>query len=253
MQPYEHNPHAYDTGVVRSRAEVDQGLRAFMLGVYNHMILGLAISALTALAINYLTVRTGVDGRKMLTSFGYTLYTSPIRYVVMFAPLAFILLMSWRSESLSASGARVMFYSFAAVMGVSLSSILIVYSGASIFQVFCISAAMFGSLSLWAYTTQKDISGWGSFLFMGLIGLILASLVNLFIGSSAMQFGISVVGVLVFAGLTAWDTQKLKTMYIYGNFDGETAAKASVFGALELYLDFINIFMYLLQLFGRRD
>ena len=253
MQPYEHNPQAYDTGVVRSRVEVDQGLRAFMLGVYNHMILGLAISALTALAINYLAMQTGVDGRMVPTSFGRTLYGSPVRYIVMFAPLAFIFFMSWRSEGMTSTGARAMFYAFSAVMGVSLSWILIVYKGPSIIQVFCISAAMFGSLSLWAYTTKKDISAWGSFLFMGLIGLILASLVNLFIGSSAMQFGLSVIGVLVFAGLTAWDTQKLKTMYIYGNFDGETAAKASVFGALELYLDFINIFMYLLQLFGRRD
>ena len=156
-------------------------------------------------------------------------------------------------ERMSAATARITFFAFAAAMGVSLSTLLIRYTGASVVQVFFITAAAFGALSLYGYTTKKSLSGIGSFLVMGLIGLMLASLVNIFLASSALQFAISLVGVLIFAGLTAYDTQKLKEMFIYGNYDGEAAAKVSIFGALTLYLDFINMFQFLLALLGNRN
>ena len=173
-------------------------------------------------------------------------------WVVALAPLAFIFFFSFRMDRMSAAAARTTFFAFAAVMGASLSTLLLRYTGASVVQVFFITAAAFGSLSLWSYTTQRSLSGMGSFLMMGLIGLIIASLVNIFLASSALQFAISAIGVLIFAGLTAYDTQKLKEMYLYGNFDGETAAEVSVVGALTLYLDFINMFQFLLSLMGDR-
>ncbi len=254
MQPYEQNPYAIDTGAVRTRADVDQGLRAFMLGVYNHMVLGLAISALTAIAMNYLSVAFWIGSKVgALTPFGVMLYSAPMKWVVMFAPLAMIFFIGARSQSMSARTAAITFYLFSVLMGVSLSSILLVFTKGSIVQVFFITAAAFGSLSLWGYTTKKDISGWGTFLFMGLVGLIIASIVNIFLGSSATQFAISVIGVLIFAGFTAWDTQQLKTLYLYGDLDKETAAKESVFGALSLYLDFVNLFSFLLNLLGSRE
>ncbi|MGO4388297.1 Bax inhibitor-1/YccA family protein [Microvirga sp. 2YAF29] len=253
MQPYEQNQTAYGTGFTRTAAQVDQGLRTFMLGVYNNMVLGLAISALVALGINMLAVTTDEAGRMALTEFGRVMYTSPLRWVVMLAPLAFIFFFTFRVDRMSAAAARGTFFAFAAVMGASLSTILLVYTGASVVQVFFITAASFGALSLWGYTTRRSLSGMGSFLIMGLFGLILASIVNIFVGSSMLQFGISVIGVLIFAGLTAYDTQKLKEMYLYGNFDNEAAAKVSVMGALTLYLDFINMFQFLLALLGNRN
>ena len=269
MQPFKNSPFAYGAGTAaRSEVQVDQGLRAFMLGVYNNMILGLAVSALVALGVNKLAVtasaadayRTGTGqaarmGGQYLTQFGYTLYATPLMWVVVLAPLAFIFFFSFRADRMSASAARTMFLAFAAVMGASLSTLLIRYTGASIVQVFFITAAAFGSLSLWGYTTQRSLSGIGSFLLMGLIGLIIAMLVNIFLASSALQFAISVIGVLIFAGLTAYDTQKLKNMYLYelGTPNGEVAAKASIFGALTLYLDFINMFQFMLALFGNRN
>ncbi|MGO4706705.1 Bax inhibitor-1/YccA family protein [Microvirga sp. 2MCAF38] len=258
MQPYQQNQYA-GAGVTRTAAEVDQGLRAFMLGVYNNMILGLAISALVALGVNKLAVAGSEADAAMrlggvyLTEFGRVLYTTPLMWVVALAPLAFIFLFSFRMDKMSAASARGTFFAFAAVMGASLSTILIRYTGASVVQVFFITAAAFGSLSLWGYTTNRSLSGIGSFLIMGVVGLILASLVNIFLGSTMLQMGISVIGVLIFAGLTAYDTQKLKEMYLYGNFDGEAAAKVSVFGALQLYLDFINMFQFLLALVGNRN
>ncbi|HEY7382880.1 MAG TPA: Bax inhibitor-1/YccA family protein [Beijerinckiaceae bacterium] len=266
MQPYEQNRYAWGTTATRSQAEVDQGLRAFMLGVYNNMVLGLAVSAVVALGINMFAVTANVAdayrnaagqavrmGGQYLTPFGYTLYGTPLMWVVVLAPLAFIFFFTFRMERMSAATARTTFLTFAAVMGASLSTLLLRYTGASVVQVFFITAAAFGSLSLWGYTTQRSLSGMGSFLLMGLIGLIIASLVNIFLASSALQFAISAIGVLIFAGLTAYDTQKLKEMYVYGDYDGEAAAKASVFGALTLYLDFINMFQFLLSLFGSRN
>ncbi|PVE24512.1 hypothetical protein DC522_10545 [Microvirga sp. KLBC 81] len=253
MQPYEQNQTAYGTGFARTAAQVDQGLRAFMLGVYNNMILGLAISALVALGVNMLAVTTDGAGRMALTEFGRVLYGTPLMWVVALAPLAFIFFFSFRMDRMSAAAARGTFFAFAAVMGASLSTLLLRYTGASVVQVFFITAASFGALSLWGYTTRRSLSGMGSFLIMGLFGLIIASIVNIFVASSAMQFGISVIGVLIFAGLTAYDTQKLKEMYLYGNFDTEAAAKVSVYGALQLYLDFINMFQFLLSLLGNRN
>ena len=249
----------YGQGFARSTAEVDQGLRTFMLGVYNNMILGLAVSALVALGVNKLAVTTDAGqavarmNGQMLTSFGRTLYGSPLMWVVALAPLAFIFFFTFRMEKMSAATARTTFLAFAAVMGASLSTVLLRYTGASVTQTFFVTAAAFGGLSLWGYTTQRSLTGMGSFLMMGVIGLVLASLVNIFLASSALQFAISAMGVLIFAGLTAYDTQKLKEMYLYGNYDGETAAKASVFGALTLYLDFINMFQFLLQFMGNRN
>jgi FtsH-binding integral membrane protein len=259
MQPYEQNQYAYGTGFARTAAQVDQGLRSFMLGVYNNMVLGLAISALVALGINMAATTADPSGAVAraggiyLTEFGRILYTSPLKWVIALAPLAFIFLFSFRMDRMSAAAARMTFFSFAAVMGASLSTLLLVYTGASVVQVFFITAASFGALSLWGYTTKRSLSGMGSFLIMGLIGLLIASVVNIFMMSSALQFGISVIGVLIFAGLTAYDTQKLKDMYVHGNFDTEAAAKVSVFGALTLYLDFINMFQFLLALLGNRN
>jgi FtsH-binding integral membrane protein len=259
MQPYEQNQTAYGTGFARTAAQVDQGLRAFMLGVYNNMVLGLAISAVIALGVNMLAVTSDPSlavarmGGVGLTNFGRILYTTPLMWVVALAPLAFIFMFSFRMDKMSAASARMTFFAFAAVMGASLSTLLIRYTGASVVQVFFITAASFGALSLWGYTTSRSLSGMGSFLIMGVVGLIIASIVNIFVASSMLQFGISVLGVLIFAGLTAYDTQKLKEMYLYGNYDTEAAAKVSVFGALTLYLDFINMFQFLLALFGNRN
>ncbi|WP_298957436.1 Bax inhibitor-1/YccA family protein [uncultured Methylobacterium sp.] len=247
------------TGYARGQVEIDQGLRTFMLGVYNNMVLGLAVSAVVALGINKLAVAgSQADavariGSIPLTAFGKALYGSPLMWVVALAPLAFIFLFSFRMDRMSAATARTTFLAFAAVMGASLSTLLIRYTGASVVQVFFVTAAAFGGLSLYGYTTSRSLSGIGSFLVMGLIGLVIASLVNIFLASSALQFAISVIGVVIFAGLTAYDTQKLKEMYLYGNLDTEAAAKVSVFGALTLYLDFINMFQFLLSLMGNRN
>ncbi len=234
------------TGV---REGIDEGLRAFMLGVYNNMALGLAFTGLAALLTSYMAV--GQDG--ILTPLGAAIYTSPLRWVIMFAPLLFVFGFSAGVNKMAPATARMVFFAFAAVMGVSLSWIFLVFTGDSIVQTFFVTAAAFGSLSLWGYTTKRDISGWGSFLFMGLIGLILASIVNIFMGSSALHFAISVIGVLVFAGLTAYDTQKLKNTYAYVAHDAVAAGRASIIGALSLYLDFINMFMFLLQFLGNRE
>ena len=249
---------------------VDEGLRAYMLRVYNYMALGLAITGLAALGIYMLSVtgdmalaakvvRNGAEvparipGGLYLTQFGYYIYVSPIKWVIMLAPLAMVFVLSFGVERMRPATAQITFWIFAALMGISLSSIFLVFTHTSIVRVFFITAASFGALSLWGYTTQRDLSGMGSFLMMGLFGVILASLVNLFMQSSALQFAVSVIGVIVFSGLTAWDTQRLKNEYLYGAMDGETAERASILGALSLYLNFINLFTLLLQLLGQRD
>ena len=239
-------------------AEIDQGLRAYMLGVYNYMTLGLGITGLVALGVN-MAATTSVPsqaaarmGNIMLTNTGVALYGSPLKWVVMLAPLAFVLIFSFRLNHMSAASARNLFFAFAATMGLSLSSVLIVFTGESVVRAFFITAASFGALSLYGYTTKRNLSAMGSFLVMGLVGLILASLVNLFLQSSVMQFALSVLSVGIFAGLTAWDTQAIKEMYYEGD-SHEVAVKKSVNGALKLYLDFINIFQSLLQLTGSRN
>jgi len=224
---------------------IDAGLRAYMLGVYNYM----AAYAIAHFAAT--SEPTGVQiGRDLfLTDFGKTLYLSPLRWVVMLAPLGFVFFISAGVQRMSASAAQLSFWAFAALMGVSLSSILLVYTGDSIARTFFISAASFGALSLWGYTTRRDLTGMGSFLFMGLIGIILASLVNMFWPAPGLSFAISVIGVIVFAGLTAYDTQQIKEMYV-GGMDRTAAVKTSVMGALRLYLDFINLFLMLLRFMG---
>jgi uncharacterized protein len=239
------NRYAQSPTTARAGYAVDEGLRAYMLGVYNYMAGGVALTGVMAYLTYSLAVSNGA-----LTPFGETLYTSPLRWVVMLAPLGFVLYMSFRAQSMSVGGAQLAFWLFAAVMGVSLSSIFLVYAGESIARVFFITAASFAALSVWGYTTKRDISAWGSFLFMGLIGIILASLVNLFLQSNGLQFAISVIGVLVFAGLTAYDTQRIKDGYLMVRHDAAMMAKSAIMGALSLYLDFINMFIMLLQLFG---
>jgi FtsH-binding integral membrane protein len=245
--------YAQETPVGRTEAGViDQGLRAYMIRVYNYMASGVAITGLVAWLIYSMSVVSGADGTVTgLTPFGNVMYASAFKWVVIFAPLAMVFFLSARIGSMSLSTAQISFWIFAALMGASISSIFLVYAGESIARMFFITAAAFGALSLWGYTTSKDLSGWGSFLFMGLIGIIIAMLVNLFIGSTALQFAVSVIGVLVFAGLTAYDTQQIKEMYYAGD-DGTVAGRKAVMGALRLYLDFINLFMMLLSLFGDR-
>ncbi|WP_436643805.1 Bax inhibitor-1/YccA family protein [Microbaculum sp. FT89] len=226
---------------------IDEGLRAYMLQVYNYMAIGLAVTGVVAFGAFTMAVSGG-----QLTGFGQAIYASPLKWLIMLAPLGMVFFLSARLNSLSLGGAQMAFWVFAALMGLSLSSIFLVYTGNSIARVFFITAASFGGLSLYGYTTKKDLSGWGSFLFMGLIGIIIASVVNIFLASSALQFAVSVIGVLVFAGLTAYDTQQIKEMYSAQD-DGTTAGRKAIMGALRLYLDFINLFVMLLSLFGNRE
>ena len=255
--------HQVDTRAGARTAEIDEGLRAHMNKVYGTMSVGTFITFLAAWAIAGLSVTsdpsnaTVVIGEdRFLTGLGEALYTSPLKWVVMFAPLAFIFLgFGAAANRLSSGGVQLMFYAFAVLMGISLSSIFLVFTGQSIVQVFLITSIAFAGLSLYGYTTKKDISAWGAFLIMGVIGLIVASIVNIFLASAAMTFAISILGVLIFAGLTAYDTQKIKTTYLAHAHHGdqEWLAKAAIMGALNLYLDFINMFMFLLQLFGNRE
>ncbi|MFL9826160.1 Bax inhibitor-1 family protein [Rhodoplanes sp. SY1] len=233
-------------------AAVDQGLRAHMITVYNYMALGVALTGITAWLTYQLAVVTDAAGNITgLTAFGQTLFGSPLMWVLVLAPLGLVFFLSFRINSLQAGTARTLFFVYAGLLGLSLASIFMVYTAASITRVFFISAAAFGALSLWGYTTQKDLSGMGSFLIMGLFGLIIASLVNMFLKSSGLDWALSVAGVLIFAGLTAWDTQKIKEMYDV-NDDGTLAGRKAVMGALSLYLDFINLFLMLLRLVGDR-
>jgi uncharacterized protein len=236
---------AVRTGAGTRVEGIDQGLRAFMLGVYNNMAMGLALTGLVA----YGTYAWAASD----TAVAQALYGSPLRWVIIFAPLAFVFGLSAAVQRMQPATARLVFLAFAAVMGLSLSSIFIVFTGESIARTFFITAASFGALSLYGYTTSRDLSGWGSFLMMGVIGLIIASIVNIFLGSTALQFAISTIGVLVFAALTAYDTQRLKVMYDYVSGDVVAAGRASIMGALQLYLDFINLFMFLLQFMGNRE
>lgn len=229
----------------RAGAEIDEGLRAYMLKVYNLMALGLVITGLAAWGSFQLAVTA--DGQ--LTSFGQLIYASAFRWVVIFAPLALVFFLSFRIERMSVSAAQATFWAYAALVGLSLSTIFLVYTSQSIVQTFFVTATAFGALSLYGYTTRRDLTAMGSFLIMGVFGVIIAMLVNLFLQSSALQFAISAIGVLVFAGLTAYDTQKIKEMYWEGD-DVLVAGRKAIMGALRLYLDFINLFVFLLQFLG---
>ena len=235
------------SGANAQAAQIDLGLRAYMLGVYNHMTTALAITGFFALGLSFLVG----PSLNELTSIGYLLYGSPLKWVVMLAPLGMVFYISAKLNSMSSQKARNLFYIYAGLMGLSLSSLLLVYTGASVVRVFFITAASFAALSLYGYTTKKSLSGLGSFLMMGVFGLIIAQVVNIFMASSGLDFIISIVGVLIFAGLTAYDTQKIKNMYLASD-SGEMIGKKAVMGALTLYLDFINLFIMLLRLFGQR-
>ena len=240
----------FGAGTARSGAgAVDQGLRAYMIGVYNYMTLGLGVTGLVAYgAFAFGTVQTGT-GRLALTDFGHAIYVSPLRWLIVLAPLAVVFYISARINSMSVASARNAFLVFAALIGLSMSALLVVYTGASIGRAFFATAAAFGSLSVYGYTTRRDLSAMGSFMMMGVIGLIIASLLNLFLQSTGLQWAISVLCVIVFAGLTAWDTQSIKAMYYAGD-SYEMVHKKSIHGALRLYLDFINMFQAILMLTG---
>ena len=231
---------------------VDEGLRAYMLKVYNYMTTGLLLTGLVAYFFGKASIVTGEMGQIVgVTSIGALLFGSPLKWVVMLAPLGFVFYLSAKINKMSVSSAQITFWIFSAIMGLSLASIFIVYTQASIARVFFISSGTFAAMSLYGYTTKKDLTKLGGFLFMGLIGIIIASLVNLFFQSSALHFAISVIGVLVFVGLTAYDTQSIKNMYYAGDSES-VGGKKALMGALRLYLDFINLFIMLLRLFGQR-
>jgi FtsH-binding integral membrane protein len=271
MSDFNRNAATYERAAGRApSAVIDQGLRSYMLQVYNYMMLGLAITGCAALGFYMLSItsdagaaakmmRAGAEvpaairGGVFLTPIGYAIFVSPLKWVIMLSPLALVFALSFGSQRLQPATAQLLFWVFAALMGISLSSVFLVYTHTSITRVFFITAATYGALSLWGYTTQRDISAWGSFLFMGLIGVILGSLVNLFWPNGMLQFVVSIVGVLVFAGLTAYDTQRLKNEYVYGQLEGDAAQRSAIMGALSLYLNFINLFTLLLQLLGQRE
>ena len=229
--------------------QIDEGLRAHMNKVYSTMSVGLLVTAGVAWAVG------STPALLSLLRDPVTLSPNILGWIVMFLPLVMVFAFGAAIQRLSAAGAQLFFYVYAAVMGLSLSWIFAVFTGISITQTFLVTAISFAGLSLWGYTTKKDISGWGSFLIMGLIGLIVASIVNIFLGSPALYFAVSVIGVLIFAALTAYDTQRLKTDYIQHAhaMDGEWLAKSAIMGALSLYLDFVNLFMFLLQFLGNRE
>ncbi|MBN8531811.1 MAG: Bax inhibitor-1/YccA family protein [Alphaproteobacteria bacterium] len=244
------SPHSFYTPHARAEAAgIDLGLRAYMLSIYNHMGAALALTGLVALlasqtpaflSLMYVMQNGAIAGMK------------PLAWVVALAPLGLALALGFAIQRMSLAAARASFWGFAVVMGLSMTTIFLTYTGASIARVFFITAATFGAMSLYGYTTRRDLSGFGSFLIMGVIGLVLASLVNLFLQSTALHFALSALGVLIFTGLTAYDTQKLRLMYDQLTDEGETMAKAVILGALTLYLDFINIFMSLMQFLGER-
>ena len=271
MSDLDRNVTTFDRSAGRApSAVIDQGLRSYMLHVYNYMMIGLAITGCAALGVYLLSItndaslaakvtRAGAEvpaqirGGMFLTPLGYALFLSPLKWLVMLSPLALVFVISFGVLRLRPATAQLLFWVFAALMGISLASIFMVVTQTSITRVFFITAATFGALSLWGYTTQRDISGWGSFLFMGLIGIVLGSLVNLIWPNGMLQFVVSIVGVLVFAGLTAYDTQRLKNEYVYGQLEGDSHERSAIMGALSLYLNFINLFTLLLQLLGQRE
>ena len=231
---------------------MDEGLRAYMLKVYNYMASGVLLTGIIALISFNISVVTDASGAIVsFTEFGNTLFFSGFKWLVMLAPLGIVFYMSFGINKMSSSKAQTVFWIFAALMGLSLSWILLVYTGKSVARVFFITSATFGAMSLYGYTTKRDLTKLGSFLMMGLIGIIIASLINIFMKSSMMYFVISILGVLIFVGLTAYDTQKIKNMYVASD-SGELIGKKAVMGALTLYLDFINLFIMLLRLFGQR-
>jgi FtsH-binding integral membrane protein len=244
MAEYDNRVRSYGA---TSDVAIDAGLRAYMLRVYNYMLMGLGLTGLTA----WFTASTPAFAQLFFTQAagGYSL--SGLGWIVLLAPLALVFFISFRIQQMSFATAQATFWIYAGLMGIGLTPILLLYTGASVAQVFFTTAATFGAMSLWGYTTKRDLSGFGSFLFMGLIGILIASVVNMFLQSGMMQWIISVLGVLIFTGLTAYDTQSIKETYFVGD-DGTVAGKKAIMGALRLYLDFINLFLMLLRLMGDR-
>jgi FtsH-binding integral membrane protein len=243
----------YDNQVLRGRTDtaglVDAGLRSYMLRVYNYMLVGLVLTGATAyLVADVPEIRALFFAYNPATG---RLGMSILGWIALFAPLALVLLLSFRIQRMSLGAAQATFWGYAAIMGIGLAPVVLLYTGASIAQTFFVTAGTFGAMSLWGYTTRSNLTGFGSFLFMGLIGIIIASLVNMFLQSAMMSWVISVIGVLVFTGLTAYDTQWIKNNYIASD-DAATAGKKAVFGALKLYLDFINLFLFILRFMGNR-
>jgi FtsH-binding integral membrane protein len=244
----------YDNRILHGAATagtIDTGLRSYMLKVYNYMAGALALTGVVA----YGVVQTGLINQffqTVMTTNGVTLQPTILGWVVMLAPLGMVFFLSFRVMHMSLGAAQATFWAYAGLVGASLSSILVVYTGASVALTFFVTAATFGAMSLWGYTTSRDLTGFGNFLFMGLIGVIIASLANMFFRSPAIDFVVSLLGVLIFTGLTAWDTQKIKNTYYQVAHDGTLAGKMAVMGALSLYLDFLNIFLFLLRFLGNR-
>jgi uncharacterized protein len=252
MSDFDRN-YATLRGVGTDRAVAyDMGLRAHMIRVYNYMAGGVALTGVVAWFTYQMAVVTNASGAITgMTPFGQALFGSPVMWLLVLAPLGLVFFLSFRIQHMQASTARLLFFVYAGLLGVSLATIFMVYTHASITRVFFISAASFGALSLYGYTTQRSLDAMGSFLVMGLFGLIIASVVNIFLKSSGLDWALSVIGLLIFAGLTAWDTQKIKEMYDVQD-DGTVTGRKAVMGALSLYLDFINMFLFMLRLFGDR-
>jgi len=250
MSDLDRNYAADRTGYRTDRVAIDAGLRAYMIRVYNYMAAGVALTGVVAwLTFSAAVVQTAAG--LQLTAFGQAIFQSPLLWILVLAPLALVFVLSFGINRLQPTTALMLFFVYAGLLGLSLASIFLVYTGASITRVFFISAAAFGALSLYGYTTQRDLTGVGSFMFMGLIGIIIASLVNIFLKSTGLDWAISIIGVIVFAGLTAYDTQSIKEMYSPMD-DGTVGGRKAVMGALRLYLDFINLFLMLLRLMGDR-
>jgi FtsH-binding integral membrane protein len=250
MSDFDRNYAAARTGYRTDQVAIDAGLRAYMIRVYNYMAAGVALTGLVAwLTFSAAVVQTGAG--LQLTAFGQAVFQGPLMWVLVLAPLGLVFAISFGINRMQPATALMLFFVYAGLLGLSLASIFLVYTGTSITRVFFISAATFGALSLWGYTTKRDLSAVGSFMFMGLIGIIIASLVNIFLRSSGLDWAISVIGVVVFAGLTGWDTQRIKEMYDPMD-DGTIGGRKAVMGALSLYLDFINLFLMLLRLMGDR-
>ncbi len=269
-------PVSFGASLTRDEADaIDAGLRAYMLHVYNYMALGLAVTGIAALAAYLVGIADTLENAAyvargarviaatpdtvlqsrdiLLTETGYVLFVSPLKWAIMLAPLVLVFGLSFGIGRIGVPVAQVVFWIFSTLMGISLSVVFVVFAHASIVRVFFITAAAFGALSLWGYTTRRDLSGIGAFLLMGLLGLVLAGLVNSMAHASLVYWLISLGGVLVFAGLTASDTQRLKSQYLYGAMDGETMERSAILGALSLYLGFVNLFTLLLELLGHRD
>jgi FtsH-binding integral membrane protein len=251
MSDFDRNLAARGFGAARATV-IDEGLRAYMIRVYNYMAAGVALTGVVAWLTYNAAVITNAAGQITgLTPFGSAIFGGPVTLILFLGTLGIVFFISFRISSLQPSTALMLFMGYAALLGLMLSSVFLAYTQTSITRTFFITAASFGALSFYGYTTQRDLSPIGAFLVMGLFGLILAMVVNIFLGSQGLSFAISVIGVLIFAGLTAWDTQRIKEMYNV-NDDGTMVGRKAVMGALTLYLDFINLFLFLLRFMGDR-